>query len=387
MLTKVSGVTIKRVQIFTYRVPIETPVCTSFGTMYDRPAVLLRLEDADGAYGYGEAWCNFPACGAEHRARLLETVLSPLLINQTFASPQEAFTTLSAKVHVLSLQADEPGPLAQAVAAVDIALWDLFSKKAQMPLYTALGRKKEAQGIAVPSYASGINPTNTLKTVEENLKLGYTAFKVKIGFNLQNDINNIKEVTESFKNNETLAIDANQSFDLPQAIDFAQKISAYPLEWLEEPLRCDTHYSQWNILQQHCQTPLAAGENVRSNEGFCTILREKALRVVQPDICKWGGLTATLPIAKAVLHEGMRYCPHYLGGGIGLMASAHLLAAVGGDGQLEIDINPNPLREALAQPFPQLTEGKFTLKNVPGLGIEPAWKELEKYITYSCDIS
>ncbi len=387
MLDTISSVTIKRVQIFTYRVPIETPVCTSFGTMYDRPAVLLRIEDADGAYGYGEAWCNFPACGAEHRARLLETVISPLLLNETFTSPQEAFAKLTAKVHVLSLQADEPGPLAQAVAATDIALWDLFSRKAQMPLYEALGRKKEAKSIAVPSYASGINPTNTLSIVEKNRAEGHINFKVKVGFNLKNDINNIKEVFASANLGETLAIDANQIFDLPEAISFVEQIAEYPLQWLEEPLRCDTHFSQWNILKQYCKIPLAAGENIRSNEGFCTALREKALSVVQPDICKWGGLTATLPIAKAVLREGLRYCPHYLGGGIGLVASAHLLAAVGGDGLLEIDINPNPLREALAQPYPQISQGKFHIENTPGLGIEPDWNTLKSYVTFNCDLS
>ena len=63
---------IRRLQIFVYRAPIETPVMTSFGTMRDRPAVLVRIEDGDGCFGWGEVWCNYPTCGAEHRARLVE---------------------------------------------------------------------------------------------------------------------------------------------------------------------------------------------------------------------------------------------------------------------------------------------------------------------------
>ena len=67
-----------RVEAHVLRWPVKVPVRTSFGTMHDRPAVLVRVEDAEGAHGWGEAWCNFPSCGAEHRARLIESVLAPL---------------------------------------------------------------------------------------------------------------------------------------------------------------------------------------------------------------------------------------------------------------------------------------------------------------------
>ena len=54
------------------RAPCETPVRTSFGIMVDRPALYVQLETTDGVKGLGEIWCNFPSCGAEHRARLLQ---------------------------------------------------------------------------------------------------------------------------------------------------------------------------------------------------------------------------------------------------------------------------------------------------------------------------
>ena len=92
---------------------------------------------------------------------------------------------------------------------------------------------------------------------------------------------------------------------------------------------------------------------------------------VPPDLWTWGGLTGCRAVARGALASGKRYCPHYLGGGIGLLASAHLLMAVGGDGLLEVDINPNPLREALARPFPTFRDGRMTLAEVPGLGVAP----------------
>ena len=378
-----SAVTIERAEIFVFRAPIDEPVRTSFGIMRDRPAVLLRLEDTDGAHGWGEAWCNFPTCGAEHRARLLESVVAPLLIGRSITSPTSGYEYLREKTRILALQADEPGPLAQAAAAADLALWDLFSRKQSLPLHHFLGGT--GKGV-MPAYASGINPTGVLATIEKSREQGYRAFKFKIGFNAEQDLLNIREASASLQAGESLAVDANQAWELPFALEFAARLKGTPLTWLEEPLRCDSHLSQWGILQRHCPIPLAGGENIRDSGDFNAVIHSKVLTVIQPDICKWGGLSDCLPVASAVLAAGLRYCPHYLGGGIGLMASAHLLAAVGGDGLLEIDVNANPLREALARPYPELKDGLLRLGGEPGLGVEPAIKELEPLRTMYLDL-
>ena len=92
-------------------------------------------------------------------------------------------------------------------------------------------------------------------------------------------------------------------------------------------------------------------------------------RFLQPDAAKWGGVSGCLAVARAARAAGLVYCPHYLGGGIALLASAHLLAAAGGEGMLEIDTNPTPLRENLVQGLMPLSEGRMTLSQRPGLGI------------------
>src|SRR5690606_31350724 len=103
-------------QVHVLRYPVAHPVRTSFGIMHDRPAVFVRVQDHDGAHGWGEVWCNFPSCGAEHRARLVETVLAPLLTGRRHASPAAAHAYLSAATAVLAIQSGEPGPMAQAIA-------------------------------------------------------------------------------------------------------------------------------------------------------------------------------------------------------------------------------------------------------------------------------
>ena len=151
---------IARIEVQVLRWPVKVPVRTSFGTMHDRPAVLVRVEDSEGAHGWGEAWCNFPSCGAEHRARLIETVLAPLLVGRAFASPQAAFQAMTQQTAVLAIQSGEPGPIAQAIAGVDIALHDLAARRRGLPLWQHLSRAAAESGAAasVAVYASGINP-------------------------------------------------------------------------------------------------------------------------------------------------------------------------------------------------------------------------------------
>ena len=99
---------------------------------------------------------------------------------------------------------------------------------------------------------------------------------------------------------------------------------------------------------------------------------------IQPDLGKWGGFSACLPVAKQALAAGRRFCPHWLGGGVGLVASAHLLAAAGGDGMVEVDCNPTPLRDAVL-PAPRIEAGRMRLQDAPGLGVVPNMELLESF--------
>src|SRR6187455_1916868 len=106
--------TVRSVQAFCYRYPLSTPVVTSFGRMLDRPAVFVRAEDEDGHTGWGEVWANFPSTGAEHRARLVNEVLAPLITGKAATHPVDAFDALTQATSVVALQSGEPGPFAQA---------------------------------------------------------------------------------------------------------------------------------------------------------------------------------------------------------------------------------------------------------------------------------
>lgn len=176
-------------------------------------------------------------------------------------------------------------------------------------------------------------------------------------------------------------LDANQAWELREAEAFVKEIEQLPVRWLEEPLPADRPAAEWAQLARISSIPLAGGENLRCRDSFDAVIAAGFLAVVQPDACKWGGITGCFQVAESAIRAGLHYCPHYLGGGIGLLASAHLLAAAGGDGMLEVDFNPNPLRECLASPYPVLSDGRFPLPEGAGLGVEPDLEAVRDYLS------
>ncbi len=232
----------------------------------------------------------------------------------------------------------------------------------------------------VPVYASGLNPDAPERLAATRRNEGHRAFKLKVGFGAARDAANLRALRDALGPDATLMLDANQAWTLEQALAQAPALAQFSPVWLEEPLRADRPWPEWQGLADVLSMPLAAGENLAGEGAFATAIRSGAIGVVQPDIGKWGGFSAGLGVARAILAGGRRYCPHWLGGGIGLCASAHLLAAAGGGGMLEIDANPNRLREATCGPIATVAGGTVSLTEAPGLGTPPDLAELRSFL-------
>ncbi len=356
-----------RIEIHGFRYPLKTPMQTVFGPVDARPALIVRVEDADGAEGWGEIWCNFPQVGAEYRARLAALVAPGALAGIDVSAPAAAFTTLRARLHRLSLQAGEPGPADQIASGLDIALHDLAARRLGVPLATYLGGAPRA----LPVYASGIDSRLAGEMMAAARAAGYRAFKLRVGFGKDSALAAMAAAKTVLSDGDKLMIDANQSWTLDEAVAMVAALKDAPLGWVEEPLPVDRPASEWQAVAAACSFPIAGGENMRSASEFDAAIAGRVFGVIQPDICKWGGLSVCAPLARRIIANGKRYCPHFLGGGVGLAASAHLLAAVGGDGMLEIDVNDNQLRDRLCGPLLPLVDHRAEVPDGPGLGFRP----------------
>ncbi|HKE40125.1 MAG TPA: mandelate racemase/muconate lactonizing enzyme family protein [Casimicrobiaceae bacterium] len=370
-------INVKSVEAFAYRVPIATPVKVSFGTFRDRPMVLVRVATDDGAEGWGEVWCNWPAVGAEHRARLAADI-GERLIGRKFESPEQGFEQLSAELEVLALQTGEPGPIASAIAGIDIALWDLTARRQRLPLYRALGAPVRD---SLPVYATGINPDQPERFAADRYAEGHRAFKLKTGFDHARDLRNLRAMREALGPDAVLTCDANQALGVEAAMAFARDAAPIDIQWFEEAIRVDTPIERWRRLADASPIPLAGGENLQGRE-FQDAIADRVLRVIQPDVTKWGGVSGNSRVARATVGAGKRYCPHYFGGGVSLLASLHVLAAAGGTGLLEFDCHPNAGRELVVGSLLPVADGRVPVPKGDGLGATPDALALDRYRTW-----
>ncbi|KGT81708.1 mandelate racemase/muconate lactonizing enzyme family protein [Bradyrhizobium japonicum] len=360
---------IARIEAFLFRAEVQEPVKTSFGSIPRRSALLLRVEDKDGAHGWGEIWCNFPPFSADNKMRLLETVICPAALSGSYLDPPDAWHALSARVHRWAIQSAEPGPFAACIGGLDLALWDLAARRENKTLRSMLRGKATVDSI--PVYASGLNPDTAQDAVARCREAGFRAFKVKVAFGSEIDTRVVSGLARDLRDGERLMVDANQGWDLVEARRSVRRLGEYGLGWIEEPIAADRPASEWAELALLSAVPLAGGENVMGYDAFATLIERGHHGVIQPDMLKWGGVTGAYAVGREAVMKGRSYCPHWLGSGIGLLAAAQVLAAVGGPGMLEHDVMENPLREALGQPFPRVKDGMFPMPNGLGLGLEP----------------
>jgi len=365
------------VEAFAYRVPIAAPIKVSFGTFRDRPMVLVRIVDAGGAEGWGEIWCNWPAVGAEHRARLADD-FKDRLVGKTYGTPDAAFRQLAAELEVMALQTGEIGPIAQVIAGIDIAMWDLAARMQGKPLYRMLGGAPRDK---VPVYATGINPDQPEKFAAARYAEGHRAFKLKTGFNHDRDVGNLRAMREAVGKDAVLTCDANQALSMDAAIAFARAVGPIGLQWFEEAIRVDAPAADWHALAEASPVPLAGGENFQGSQ-FDHAIADDVLQVIQPDVTKWGGITGNFQVAKATVAAGKRYCPHFFGGGVSILSSLQLLCAAGGTGLLEFDCHPNAGRELVVGDLLPVADGQVPVPTGAGLGATPDTVRLDQYRTW-----
>lgn len=366
--------TIDAVECWALRAPIEEPLANAFGAMTTRPAVFVRISASDGAWGWGEVFCNFPQVGAEHRARLVDSLFTHLLKGAAANDPATVRTLLERRTRQMAIQCGEPGPFAQVTGAVDQAMWDMSARRAGMPLWKHLGGTRARVNV----YASGLGPNRVTEIALARRAGGFRAFKLKVGFDAARDRQNLADLREALGDTATVMVDANQAWAPAEAVSRIADLAPYRPLWIEEPILADETSEAWRALAAASIVPLAAGENIRGSAAFDAALDGGWLRYVQPDVGKWGGVSGCREVAARAALRGVTFCPHWLGGGVGLAASLHLVAAAGSAASyMEVDANPNPLREDVCPIAPD--DGVVVLGDAPGIGVEPDLRRLHKY--------
>lgn len=365
---------ITEVEPVVLRAEIPEPVQTSFGTMEHRWSVLVRVGTDAGIEGWGESWCNFPSWAPFERVHTVRG-LAPLVIGRDPRNVLLLHDRLRRATGVLERQWGAPGPVSQAIAAIEIALWDVLGKITGQSITRLLGG---CEGMQIPVYGSGLGPGDPAPLVERLQAAGVDAFKWKVGFGSEHDARGLTRLRSLIGEDAQIWVDANQAWTLATARDALPMLEDHGVDLLEEPLPAGD-YAGLARLRDVSRIPLAAGENAVSRADFIQLLERGGVDVVQPDVAKCGGLTDARFACQLATGHGRAFAPHYLGGAVGLIASLHLFASTPGGTMMELDANPNPLREELGGDLVRPVEGRLRAPGGAGLGFSPSPDVIERY--------
>ncbi len=342
--------------------------------MQTRPALLVRVEDSDGCFGWGEVWANFPPRANAHKAHIIEDVVAAHLNGMTFVEPRDVQEALRRKLSTFFLHVGQAQVFEHILAGIDTALWDLALRVQGVSFVEFM----ELPQVSAQSYATSINAEDLDEFIPLHLELGQTHFKLKIGFAEHDNRRIVERAAELCPQGARIMVDSNQSWTLDQAKDYLQSIEDLSPFFAEEALAADAPRSAWEDLANATDIPLAGGENIYGIEDFRS-MTDAGLRVVQPDVAKWGGLTGALNLAYALPTDILLW-PHFMGSAIGQMAALSVSAAVGRNSVCEVDVNHNALRTELCGNVITIRDGMVNLPDGPGLVVPPVPAELFRFL-------
>ena len=258
------------------------------------------------------------------------------------------------------------GVSSMAIAAVDIAVWDVIGKFHRQPLHKLLGGARDR----VPAYVSEINLSasdtvqDLVRRVDDYMARGYRTVKIKIGKeDLEDDIERITRVKERLGRGGALLVDLNQRWSASEALAKASRLDGLDLGWIEEPIGYQDVQGH-AALRKAIRTPIALGESLHGRQQFLEYLRADAADVVQADVAFVGGITEWHKIAHLAHAFGRPVAPHYM-----MELSLQLLCGVQNAFMLEDVVGGSLTELGLVEVPIRVRDGVGVPSDRPGHGI------------------
>lgn len=355
-----SGDRIHRVRLSSVRLPLATPisdakVLTGVQTPMTEVALLFaEVSTADGHEGIGFSYAK-RAGGPGQYAHARE--VAPALVGE---DPND-IARLWTKLVWAGASVGRSGLATQAIAALDIALWDMKARRAGLPLAKLLGAHRDS--VRCYNTSGGFLHTpveELLDNATASLERGLGGIKIKVGQpDGAADLRRLEAVRGHLGDGVPLMVDANQQWDRPTALRMGRALEGFGLTWVEEPL--DAYDAEGHAaLAASLDTPVATGEMLASVAEHTALIEARACDIIQPDAPRIGGITQFLRLAALADHRGLQLAPHFA-----MEIHLHLAAAYPHEPWVEHFEWLEPLfHERL-----EIRGGRMHLSNRPGLGI------------------
>lgn len=360
---------IESVAVHACRLPPSSPWEDATNKVRGLEIIFTEIRTDNGLAGFGISY-TVDVGGTAIKA-LIEDYLAALVIGMDPLDYERIWNKLNRQSRRLGL-----GVNSMAIAAIDIAIWDLIGKHHRQPLHKLLGGARDA----IPAYISEINlrsddtVEDLLHRVDGYIAEGYRTVKIKIGREeIEDDIERIVKVRERLGRGGKLLVDLNQKWSAAEALVRGPKLDPLGLGWIEEPMLYQD-IAGHAALRRAMRTPIALGESLYSRQQFLEYLKADAVDIVQADVAFVGGITEWHKIAHLANAFGRPVAPHYM-----MELSLPLLCGVQNAYMLENVIGGSLTELGLIEMPIVIKDAVGTPVNRPGHGIVPDWAAIKAH--------
>jgi L-fuconate dehydratase len=392
---------------------------------YSAAYVIVRTDAPDGLTGHG---LTFTIGRGTEVVVAAVRAIEPLVVGR---STYELFGAMGAFWRSLVGDSQlrwigpEKGVIHLATAAVVNAVWDLRAKAAGQPLWEMLARMTPADTVELVDFrylTDALTPDEALDILDrlapsradrraelvrdgypayttsvgwlgygddkirrlcgEALADGWTRFKMKVGADVDDDLRRIRIVREEIGPDLMLAVDANQRWDVGEAIEWMERLAPFDPYWIEEPTSPDDILGHAAIARAVAPIRVATGEHVHNRVMFKQLLQANAIGVCQIDACRLGGVNEVIAVLLLAAKFSVPVCPH--AGGVGLCELVQHLAAfdyiaVSGSIDGRVIEYVDHLHEHFVDPV-VIRSGSYVLPSAPGYGAEMWPESLARFV-------
>lgn len=355
-------------------VPVERQHRTDLGTKVKSDATLILVETDKGLRGMGAALGNPRVVQA-----IVEHELAPEVVGEDPLYSERIYEKMyngSRAPPALERGVPQPevsrrsGMVMEAIAGVDIAVWDVKAQALGIPVYQALGAARNV----VRAYASGGWAPGDEAEAELGgyAAKGFSAVKMRVvgrdGFSIEKCVKRVEAARRGIGPQVELMVDAHGSLEVPVAINLAAALERCNIAWFEEPVSPENHRGQAEV-RRATRIPIASGEREFTRYGFQSLLDHAAIDIAQPDVARAGGFTEIRRIAALSSARDVRLAPHAWGSGILFAASIHVAMGAANCHILEVSQGYMPMMyELFDEPFDIRPDGTVHAPDRPGLG-------------------
>lgn len=351
---------------------LQEPWVMGLGTATKRDELIVRIHTDEGISGIGSSYHGH----TPHPIRsLIDTKLGPLLVGQNPLQIQ----TLWEKMFFGSIHLGSAA--IQAIAGLDIALWDIMGKVTNQPIYKLLGGGDGSsdRGPLLASYVGcqtlGIKDLDTLVAEARSyVGQGFKAIKLRGGGGVNIDIAAVEATRAAVGSNIDIMIDVNARYSWSESVRLNRELMRFNTFWMEDPFDFTVAYHREEIgkLRGMGLTPIASGGNVFTRFDFKDLAQKGGVDYLTPDVVKSGGISEAIKIAAIASAYNIVIATHTYNG-LTQIANLHFAAAIPAHIRGHVEWDPgkyNVFRDKLVKPAVKVKDGILEVPNGPGLGVE-----------------